>query len=382
MSVGAPVQVELLGQLIPGRAAAGVHCLHSNNNLDWILHDGRVHLVWRTAPSHFASPDVRLEITSTGPIDHEMDDAIANVVRDSGTTWRHDATIALGADVREPRFVVHEGRLHLIWFELGVERLKFQPRRVWLSVLDDSGWSDPEVIIDEPIVPWRIRRWSDDSDVERWVMFDYRGAEQMYGPRPADPTIEIRWSDDLRTWSDPQDVHVGGCEMDLVVLADGRIAGVTRNEGPSRHGSDIVIGPSFDRLSSTPIGPKLDSPHLIRWNDELFLFARRSLAFGGNFDVAPRWMPDSVRMRINQGLWSVTRKRSAIYRFDPDTATVTWAMDLPSRGDCSFASIIEDSDGSLIVADYTSPPGSGDPRWIRGQLGETVITATRVTLAT
>jgi len=375
------IKVELVSQLIPGIAAAGVTCLHSNNNLDWIRHDGRLHLVWRTAPSHFASPEVRLEVTSAAVVDG----SIASTLCD-GSAWRHDTTITLGSDLREPRFIVHDGQLHLIWFQLGVERLKFQPQRVWLATLDEGGWSEPDDIIDEPIVPWRIRRWPDplnanDPGGDRWAMFDYRGAERMYGPRPADPTIEVRWSDDLRSWSEPQDVHVGGCEMDLALLDDGRMAGVTRNEGPSRHGSDIVIGPSFDRLSSTPIGPKLDSPHLIRWHDELFVFARRSLSFGGNFDVAPRWLPDSVRMRINQALWSITRKRSAIYRFDPEAATVTWAMDLPSRGDCAFASIIDEPDGSLIVADYTSPSSAGDPRWILGQLGETIITATRVTLA-
>ncbi len=381
LSVGPPLGAELLGQLVPGPAAADTDCLHSNNNLDWVVHDGRVHLVWRTAPSHFASPEVRLEVTSAAITSSPIATApIADLARDPTARWRHDTTIGMGSDVREPRFVVHDGRLHLIWFQLGVERLKFQPRRVWMSVLDPMGWSPPEVIIDEPIVPWRVRRWPDDSGVERWIMFGYRGAEQMYGPRPADPTIEIRWSDDLRSWSEPQDVHIGGCEMDLALLDDGRIAGVTRNEGPSRQGSDIVIGSSFDRLSSTPIGPKLDSPHLVRWNNELFLFARRSLSFDGNFDVAPRWLPDGLRMRINQALWSVTRKRSAIYRFDPDADTVTWAMDLPSRGDCSFASVIEDADGSLIVADYTSPDSAGDPRWIRGQLGKTVITATRVAL--
>mgnify|MGYP007112002055 CR=1 FL=1 len=46
---------------------------------------------------------------------------------------------------------------------------------------------------------------------------------------------------------------------------------------------------------------------------------------------------------------------------------------LPSRVDTSFAAVVAEPDGSLLVADYTSPESGGDHMWLRGQLRPTVI---------
>jgi len=54
-------------------------------------------------------------------------------------------------------------------------------------------------------------------------------------------------------------------------------------------------------------------------------------------------------------------------------------LDLPSRGDCAFTAVVEEPDGSLLVADYSSPAGAGDVAWIRGQLRPTGIALHRLT---
>jgi hypothetical protein len=352
------ISVEPLGQAVPGPAAADVKCARANNNLDLVRFGGRLYLAWRTAPTHFASAETRIEVTSAPGVDGP---------------WGHEATFAMGRDLREPRFAVDGPHLHLFFMALGTDPKRFQPCRVHRAAFDGVTWGEPETAIDEPVVPWRIRRLAG-----RWTMSTYRGAEAMYGPFPADPTVEFRYSDDLESWGPPVVVHRGGIECEIVELGPGHFVGVTRNEGPRRFGSDLLSGPSPEDMAVVPIGRKLDSPNLFVWGGEPWLVARRSLAFGGRYDLAPRVLPGTVRIRVDQLAWWVTRKRSALYRLSGDGTSIEWMADLPSRGDTSFAGVIVEDDGSLLVADYTSPESTGDPRWVRGQLGPTVIQFLRV----
>jgi hypothetical protein len=357
------LEIDELAVVVPGAASAGVESLAANNNLDLVRHDARWHLAWRTAPSHFASADARLELASApelvGP-------------------WHHDATIMLGRDVREPRLVSDGVQLHLFFLGLGRDPKRFQPGGVWRSRFTADGWASPTQAIDADVVPWRIRRLGD-----RWAMIGYRGAERMYGPRPADPVVELRWSDDLERWSTPIDLHLGGTECELVELADGRVVGVTRNEGPGRRGSDLLVANDLDHLcaggaSVTPLARKLDSPNLICWEGSPWLFARRQVAHRGRYALAPPWLGSALAMRVDQAVWSLTRKRSSLFRIEVGDRRLHLEADLRSGGDTAFAAAVIDDDGSLVVADYRTPPATGDVAWLRGQLGATEIALHRV----
>lgn len=350
--------VETLGRLVPGPASAGVDCLPANNNLDLVRSGGRLWLAWRTAPTHFASARARLEVASAPGIDGP---------------WRHETTISLGADLREPRWVDAGDGLQLWFMELGTDPKRFQPRGVHRVVQGEKGLGAPERMLDADTVPWRIRRLRG-----RWALIGYRGGEKMYSARPADPTVEVRWSDDLEAWDPPVDLHPGGTECELVELPDGRLLGLTRNEGPSRRGSDLLVGSALDRLVVTPIPRKLDSPHLFLWDGVPHVLARRQVAFGGRYDLVPRWTPGSVAIRIDQLVWWLTRKRSTLYRIDADRPGVTPVVDLPSRGDTAFAAVVPEDDGTLLVADYTSPESGGDVMWMRGQRRPTEIHLHRI----
>jgi hypothetical protein len=347
------ITVETIGRLVPGPAAAGVRCLAANNNLDLVRFAGRLWFAWRTAPSHFASADARLEVSSAPGVEGP---------------WRHETTIALGADVREPRWVVADDHLELWFLRLGTDPKRFQPRGVHRVTTDGTRWSEPACVLPEGVVPWRVRRLRG-----RWALIGYRGAERMYSARPADPVVEVRWSDDLDRWDPPIDVHPGGTECELVELLDGRLLGITRNEGPTRRGGDLLVGPDLAHLHVTPLARKPDSPNLFLWEGEPFLLARRQVAHGGRYDHVPSWFPGSLAIRADQAVWSLTRKRSTLYRVDPDQGTITPEIDLPSRGDTSFAAVVPEPDGSMLVADYTSPEAGGDHMWLRGQLRPTVI---------
>jgi hypothetical protein len=364
------IAVETLATLVPGPASEGVDCLPANNNLDLTWFGGRLWLAWRTAPNHFASARARLEVASAERWDGR---------------WRREATVALGADVREPRWVADGDRLQLWFMRLGTDPKRFQPDGVQRIVRSPvaGAWSEPSPALPRDLVPWRVRRFGG-----RWALIGYRGGERMYGPRPVDPVVELRWSDDLERWGDPVDVHVGGCECELLQLPDGRWLGVTRNEGPTRRGSDVLVGPDLDHLSVTPIARKLDSPNLFLWAGEPFVFARRQVAHSGRYDHVPRWVPGAVAIRIDQAVWSLTRKRSTLYRVDVAAGSVDPVVDLPGRGDTAFTGVVPESpddagpagpEGPLLVADYSSAPAVGDRMWLRGQLNPTEIALHRLT---
>ena len=80
----------------------GIEPLPSNNNVDIEYFENALFLAWRTAPTHFASSEARIEV-------------IRSV--NEGATWTHEARFAVGADVREPRFHQQGGVLHLTFFE-------------------------------------------------------------------------------------------------------------------------------------------------------------------------------------------------------------------------------------------------------------------------
>ena len=50
----------------------------------------------------------------------------------------------------------------------------------------------------------------------------------------------------------------------------------------------------------------------------------------------------------------------------------------PSQGDTAFTAVVDEPDGSLLVADYRSTAARGDVMWLRGQLGPTEVVLHRL----
>lgn len=354
--------------LVPGLAVPpGVTPLASNNNLDVCRFDGRIWLAWRTAPTHFASGDARIEVTSAEAVDGP---------------WRHEATLAFGADLREPRFVEWHGRLHLYVMELGTNARAFEPRRTHLLLAPSAGagFGAPHAVWEGATVPWRTRVIGG-----RLRYFVYTNADKLYAPRPEPTTVEVWSSDDGIDWrAEPGPIHRGGTEFDGVELDDGSVLGVTRFEGPRNWGSAIMRGrlddpPSFE-ASARDDRRKFDSPSVFRHGNRVLMTARRQVAFDGAFDQGWDWLPLTLRTRLYQGLYSLTRKRSTLWEIEPATLDVTRLADLPSRGDTSFAAALADptDPARFTVFDYTAPLEGPDTSWIRSQLRRTVIVATDV----
>ncbi len=363
------IAVDLRGQLVPGPAVPnGVRCLAANNNLDVARWKDRVWLAWRTAPTHFASPEARIEVVSSAASDGSLLDA----------SWRHETTLAVGADLRECRFVVWRGQLLLYALELGTQPLRFEPRRTHLLINGGSGFGPPQAVWESATVPWRPRVIDG-----RLVFFVYTGADKLYSSRPEPTEVEVWTSDDGIDWTPMRPaLHHGGTEFDAARLDDGSLLGVTRLEGPQHWGSSVMCG-RLDELGSwaeSHDARKFDSPNVFRVGDRILMVARRHTRAGGVFDRSWSWMAPSLRTRAYQGLYSATRKRSALWELDRDHLSATWLADLPSRGDTSFGAVLARDEHTFTVLDYTSPLNGPDPSWIRGQLGPTVIVASDIDL--
>ncbi len=360
------VTVQRRIQLVPGPASAGVTPLRSNNNLDVTHWHDRYWLAWRTAPTHFASPKARFEVSSAESLDGP---------------WRHEATFSVGADLREPNLVDIDDRLHLYVMELGTNPFRFQPCRTHVAVNGGSGFGPLEVAWESATVPWRIEYVG-----RQLTAFVYTGADKLYAARPEPTRLEGWSSSDGRTWDHdhPGVIYPGGTELDVAELDDGSIIGVARLEGPQDWGSAVLAGSLSDPSSMRRRidARKFDSPRVFRIGDRVLLIARRHLRGDGAFDHQRTWLPPSARTRFEQGVYWVSRKRSSLWEIDPDSLEVTWLADLPSRGDTSFAAVLPGDDpDSFVVVDYTSSPDGPDTSWVRGQLSQTVVIASDVRLS-
>ncbi|HZN15307.1 MAG TPA: hypothetical protein VFB78_13620 [Acidimicrobiales bacterium] len=346
--------------VVPGPAEVGPATAdRSNNNLDVIEHDGRRYLAWRTAPHHFAHRDARLHVVSSA---------------DNGASWRYETTIALGRDVREPRFLEVAGELFLYFFTLGRVWYRFEPDRVHAIKRDASGWSSPRPISEPGVVEWRPRYLHGVP-----TMCVYKGADTTYSGSPEPTRVEVWTTDDGWSWrpldADQPTSHVGGTETDLVEAPHGGWVGVTRLEGPEGWGTDVIHSPGGrpDDWVTRRYPNKLDSPLVFRVGDDVFVVARRQVAFGGRYDLGWRRPSPVLRTTLYHLAYWVTRKRSALWHIDVTTSELLHVADLPGQGDTCFPGLVTNAAGDVTIYNYTSPLDGPDRPWLLGQLGRTAI---------
>jgi hypothetical protein len=334
-----------------------VEPLPSNANVDISFHDGRLFMAWRSAPRHFASAETKMYVVSSS---------------DTGVTWEFEREIALGTDVREPRLLSLNGRLQLLFFEAGHDPLAFEPKRILRTFRNGLGdWSDLEVLVDEPEVPWDLK-------VRQGVAFltSYQG--EHYGTGESDVRVLFKSSSDGIVFT-PVDgrpyVYRGGVsETAFEFDSDGALWIVTRNEDgdDTGFGSHVCVAPA-DSLAdwdcparSDP--ERYDSPEMFRHEDDLYLVARRDI--GGPFDEGLEELTFEERKFQYLTDYSLRPKRTALYRIDRQQRSVVHLFDLPGAGDTAFASVQQTGPHTFLMANYTSPLDDPDISWLSGQNSE------------
>jgi hypothetical protein len=169
----------------------------------------------------------------------------------------------------------------------------------------------------------------------------------------------------------------GSSETDFAFLDDGSLIAVSRNE----LGDDLGFGSKICRAPADALGDwecvgdprKYDSPLVFQVGSEVYLIGRRNVTETGNYDLGYDDMTHQQQISQYQFAYWREPKRCALWRVDPETLTVSFVLDLPSRGDTCFPSLLWSDDGSAWVYNYTSPLDGADLDWNRGQLGDTDI---------
>ncbi|MBM4392738.1 MAG: hypothetical protein FJ090_16565 [Deltaproteobacteria bacterium] len=353
-------------QVVPGEGLPlEVLPQDANNNLDVAMLEGALYLAFRTAPSHFASPDT-----------------VMYVVRsvDGGHTWTHELSLAMGTDLREPRLLAFDGKLFLYFAVLGIDSSDFEPQGSMVVVREGGTWSEPAWLFENDFIPWRVRA----VDSVPYMVGYTNGGDIYDFESEALPAIEVRWltSGDGLQWTAAvpgQEVVQtgGGSETDWVFLPDGAVLAVTRNEA----GDESGWGSNICRAEASALGDwrcvndprKYDSPLMFRQGGKNYLVARRNLTESGDYDLGYR--DDShvgQTLAYSADYWGQP-KRCSLWEVDEVSLEVSFILDLPSRGDTCFPSALDEGGGRWTVYNYSSPVDGPDLSWLEGQLGRTYI---------
>lgn len=342
----------------------------ANNNLDVVSHDCRVFLAFRTGPSHFASADIRLYVVSSTDLE----------------AWRYEGEFHLATDLREPRLLSFNGELFLYFAVLGENMWEFTPQAMMVSrYLAPGEWTEPQEFYrpGEGFIPWRTKVIDG-----RAHMITYSGGESIY--EFGDSNLEVHWltSEDGLTWrpvieDQPVVLRGGSSETDFALLSDGSLVAVSRNEsGEQRDGGDYVWGSKICRAPADDPGnwtcaydlKKYDSPLVFAVDDRVFLIGRRHLTESGNYDLEMDELSFKDQSSRYQRDYWLAPKRTALWQVDPESLTVSFLMDLPSKGDTSFASLVRADERLVEIFNYSSPPDQeDDPSWVNGQTNPTII---------
>ena len=342
----------------------GVETQPGNNNLDVALHDGRVFLAFRTAPNHFASDQTMLYVVSSS---------------DQGS-WRYEGSFDRDTDLREPRLLSYGGELFLYFAVLGTDSMNFEPQGSMVSAYrGPDDWSEPEWFYLDEFIPWRAK-------VVDGVpyLIGYVGGGNIY--EFSGEPLAVHWltTDDGKDWTaavpgQPVVQEGGGSETDFVLLDDGSLIAVMRNEA----GDETGWGSKICRAEAGALGDwscvgdkkKYDSPLLFRDGDAVWLVGRRHLTETGNYDLDRDELSHEEQTLLYEIEYSLERKRCSLWRVDPETLDVAFEFDLPSKGDTCFASMLPGSSpGVVTVYNYSNPLDTeGDPSWLVGQGQPTII---------
>jgi hypothetical protein len=370
-------------RIVPGPGLPeSIEPMLSNNNLDVVRYDGRTYLAFRTAPSHFASAETRIEVVSSA----------------DETTWKAEASYHVGKDLREPRFLPIGGKLFLYVTELGVDDTAFQPGAVKYATLDHGAWSAAltPLFTDQRLL-WRTTL----HDGVGYVT-SYTGGEEIYKPIEifgankvqalfdtllptplfaGTVTVTLATTTDGVTFTPvASPMHQGGASETAVAFdAAGNGYAVMRTELPEppdgNAGSNVCRAAAGDLSHWTcrPDKRKFDSPFMFEHDGEIYLLARRNLGQRGLY--APERVTTVEDYVFLQEKYACARKRCALWRYVQGEDRIAYVTDLPSRGDTCFPSVLPGANpDEVVVYDYSAP--LNDPkeqRWCEAQYDVTHI---------
>ena len=319
-------------------------CKH-NENTDLTRWNGAIYFVHRTAGSQVLGPNSSLRVYRS---------------TNGGKSFEPQAIIPapVDRDIRDPHFYTVGKRL----FIKAITRLPGFALRdegagsisVQMHSRDGRSWSRPQAIGPQNWGFWRV--------VEQDGVY-YSAAYEDGDLRVVlyRSTDGVRWHKGSLIYGISKDTPL---EAELVFSPTGkRMLALVRMDGTD----DVLFG-NRDHLRTkvcwskrpyrhfscpqTLNGVRLDGPVAFRWNQRLFVIARKHLT-GEDY-----------------------RKRTALYEVKGNMEggplrIIEWG-ELPSAGDTSYAGVVPLGGSRFLTTWYSSPPAE-DPSWLVGFNGQTDI---------
>ena len=332
---------------------------------DLAHYNGRFYLAFRAAPSHFPSLKSRILIYSSP-------DAAA---------WQLEHTIDDIRDLRDPHFLQFKGNLHLFYISLRRHIFNHQPDQIYYLTLQPQGWSAPQPISTSQAGFWNVKTF---NDTVYMSIYTRNGVEP--GQKRAPRHFRFVASKDLRNWETVFDSPLTRerlrsyqtSEASFDFDPQGNIFGTIRSLIYPNLNFRIPVGHP-DQWQVRVDRFKCDGPNLFRHNGRTFLVARRSLFY--RLSSQPFRFIHRARTTLNVLRYSLSRKRTAIYSFDPVDLTIRHITDLPSHGDTGYSAIAPISENQYLLIYYSSDISmKKDLSWIRGQLRQTRLYASTLTV--
>lgn len=337
------------GPGMPGELAFS----NSTNNLDVTVYQGRYFVAMRTAPTHFASRHARIAVVSS--TDRRQ--------------WEREAEFCFDTDLREPRFLVFNGKLFLYFFRAGRNPFAFAPQSIYaVERTGTRAWTEPRTIFRPGYVDWRLRTFQ-----EKAYMSVYLGAG-LYTTRDRPGDLRLLVSDDGYEWTPlseaPQVSDVSAEEGEFDFDEEGNLFATVRLE---TRGALLCKASHGDlahwQCRYTPY--KYDSALMFRRGAAYYVIARRNVA--GPFESGPYWLPTPLHRAWRLARYSLTRKRTCLYQFDTESLRMLPLFDLPGCGDTAYAGIAAIDANRYYVVNYSSAPDGFDWPWLGGQIAGSTL---------
>lgn len=327
-----------------------VRLQNSNNNLDLVKFKGRYFVAFRTAPSHFASKKARMYIVSS----------------EDFKKWDFEYEINTQSDLREPRFAIWQDSLYLYCFKGGTKRFKFEPKEILVtSTIGNRSWGAPLNIGMDGYVPWRLRIKGNEL-----LLSAYCGKNLYNNKHQSD--LRLFRSSDARHFNpiskEPQISVKTAEEGEFIFDTTGTLYAVVRLEG---FGGLVCKASkdSIDKWHYEKTKYKYDSSLLFEHKNNIYLIARRNM--DGPCDRSSEGKkPHRV---YNLVRYSLTKKRTALFKLNKEQLSFLPLLDFPSTGDCSFAGIQKLNETDYLVMNYSSDISNKEKMWLRGQHGKTFL---------
>lgn len=306
----------------------------------------------------------------------------------AGTTVVREGYIA-DCDWREPVFFELNGTLHFLCMQIAGVSMSFESLRAWSTQRQgDGAWTPFEPTLEPGDHFWDVHTRLEAGGAAAYLTLAHGGHYRL-GAGGGSARIDLRRSTDGVRWAS---VSPGGavdrgraCEPALGFSPDGRSAWMLlRLEDADPRGWGSLLGRAepgrLDRWTfpDRADGRRFDSARFFAHGDGLYVVARQNVARAGG-DRAPEGVNEpyairgpSLRTADLHSLWLMAvygslPKRTALYGVDPEKGKLQHLLTLPSAGDTAFPSL-EWLDGStLLLANYSSPPGEREVGWLEAQ---------------